>query len=255
MTGIGKPIFGTLLNRDHPLAHGLVASYLFNETRGRTAYDSSGTENHGAMTGFGSDDTTTAGWVPGPDGGAIATPGTDGNIYVDCGNAPSLQLSTGTVTCNLYAPTPGIDWRGVAMKYLAYGIYLYWGRIVMYDFGTGGIYDTHIQVDDGLPHTIAFTFESGLANGSCIYLDGKCLLRYTMSINSQTTPLLIGSGYVSYYNICATYSSANVYSRVLSSEELSYLSAFPYCMYDQDELYYSKVFDQKFYRQLMAGGY
>jgi hypothetical protein len=61
----------------------LLAWYKFDEGTGTTAFDSSGNENHGVITG--------ATWVVGQLGGALNF---DGD-YVDCGNPPVLNFGTG----------------------------------------------------------------------------------------------------------------------------------------------------------------
>lgn len=52
-----KPRLGTVLNRKHKLAKGLVGCWLMNEGTGNTVFDLSGNGNHGTING--------ADWVPG----------------------------------------------------------------------------------------------------------------------------------------------------------------------------------------------
>ena len=44
-----KPIRGSHLNRSHPLAHGLVGCWLFNEATGKKLFDLSGNDNSGTF--------------------------------------------------------------------------------------------------------------------------------------------------------------------------------------------------------------
>ncbi|MFB0555043.1 MAG: LamG domain-containing protein, partial [Phycisphaerae bacterium] len=67
----------------------LVGWWRFDEGAGTTAADSSGNGNDGTLNG-------DPQWVVGYFGGALEFDGSDG--YVDCGNDPSLDLTTWTIT-------------------------------------------------------------------------------------------------------------------------------------------------------------
>lgn len=62
-----KPIRGSLLNKSHLLARGLVGFWLFNEGSGNVVSDLSGNGNHATATGTISEIT----WQSGPDGGVV----------------------------------------------------------------------------------------------------------------------------------------------------------------------------------------
>ena len=79
-----KPPVGTIVNPNHPLAKGLVGSWLFNEGRGRTAFDSSLHRNTGSLVG----DTH---FVPGKFGSCLDFDGV--GDYVSTGYKPGGNLT------------------------------------------------------------------------------------------------------------------------------------------------------------------
>ena len=58
-----KPPLGYPLDKQNPLAQGLVGCWLFNEAGGGIANDISGYGNHGTLTGMANPPTATSGWV------------------------------------------------------------------------------------------------------------------------------------------------------------------------------------------------
>ncbi|MHC4168510.1 MAG: hypothetical protein ACYSWQ_16280 [Planctomycetota bacterium] len=66
----------------------LVGHWRFDEGSGTTAFDSSGNGNDGTLNGG-------PNWVVGYLGGALEFDGSDD--WVDCGNDPSLDLTTWTI--------------------------------------------------------------------------------------------------------------------------------------------------------------
>lgn len=69
--------------RDHPQYQGCVGHWLFHENGGATAYDISGNNNHGTLTGG-------ATWIQGSTGPAISLAG---GSYVNLGHVPLLQFT------------------------------------------------------------------------------------------------------------------------------------------------------------------
>jgi hypothetical protein len=58
-----KPPLGAKLNYGHPLARGLVGSWLFNETSGNIVHDYSGNDRHATITGVAAQ-SAVSGWGP-----------------------------------------------------------------------------------------------------------------------------------------------------------------------------------------------
>jgi hypothetical protein len=230
MSGICKPPFGTPLNKDHPLAQGLVASYLFNENSGRTVYDSSGNENRGTMFGFGAGDTPTSGWVPGPHGGALAFP-------VPGASIPIMALRNykiGAIVVHI-APRGAFSGNTGTQKHIL----------------SGGVKEFYFSASSSklvyvLPNgTSLILSDSGVwdSRSYCVAVvsDGQTLSMYVDAlIQSSTIAMgannLFGASDIiiwrSTTGLNGNISLLQFYSRALSPEEIAYLSAFPYCMYD-----------------------
>ncbi len=87
---LSKPPAGIQLNRNHPLAQGLVGCWLFNEGAGLRANDLTGNNNTGILTNF-EPMSSTSGWTGGNTGTTLKFDGIDDQI--NCGNNPSLNIS------------------------------------------------------------------------------------------------------------------------------------------------------------------
>lgn len=85
-----KPPAGIQLNKNHPLAQGLVGCWLFNEGSGLRANDLSGNYNTGILTNF-EPMTSISGWNGEIIGTTLSFDGI--NDFVDCGNSPSLTIT------------------------------------------------------------------------------------------------------------------------------------------------------------------
>ena len=83
-----KPPLGRQLHVAHPLAHGLVGCWLFNEGSGDLVHDSSGNENHGTFKNM----TPATDWVTGEDGPVLNLDGV--NDFVSLGISSGLYPSS-----------------------------------------------------------------------------------------------------------------------------------------------------------------
>jgi hypothetical protein len=256
-----KPLFNTPINWGHPLAQGLVASYLMNEGMGDLVHDSYGM-NDGRTSGM-APMSPTSGWVPGPHGAALAFDGSNDTVtipdFLEVGNN-GTEL-TALVWCKCITPQNG-TWAllhigGAGNR--AWGIYfpggdgfgvrLYTdGAAIAKDYTKAG---THPA---GLWRFTGMVFNAGLLS---LYLDGAVITpskntdNACPSIYNSTAALAIGS---STANIMV--SSVSIYNRALSAEEIAYLYAFPWCMYDRPASAWeynqqNRNFDH-YYRRLMA---
>lgn len=232
-----KPLFNTPINWGHPLAQGLVASYLMNEGMGDLVHDSCGM-NDGKLVGA-APMSPTSGWVPGPHGAALAFDGS--NDYVGCGNNAALNCFPFTTIMWMNNTDAGVV-KGLLQKYIAaslngYLIYMFGGRAKSW-YWKDASNNVRLDADDadsgvisGGLHQIAFTVG---AVGK-IYVDS--VLKNTKEwlgtpqATTTTTPLELGRYSTGYWG--GLISSVSIYNRALSAEEIAYLYAFPWCMYDQ----------------------
>ena len=118
MTGVMKPLFGTPLNLGHPLAQGLVGSWLLNEGSGNKAYDSSGQVNHGTLVNISNPPTSTSGWAAGAYGGGLLFNGV--NNRIDIGEPAILDYFTAFTLVGFFTINNiGID-QSILSKYSSF---------------------------------------------------------------------------------------------------------------------------------------
>ena len=143
--------------------------------------------NNGAISG-GADSAA--------DGLVCRTGSSDGSIgsFIDFGNNVDLQLSTGTVSAWIKTADAGSSYRGIVVKQLAYGIFLLDNKLVIYDWSSGTARSTGINLANNSWRHVAFAFDSGVANGTVIYIDGSPALTTTMTVSSQSEALVLGAG-------------------------------------------------------------
>lgn len=199
-----------------------VGLWHFDEGSGTTAYDSSGNANNGTLTngpawvdgaqaimdgfrGCSPDDTNDAGCSKGGRTGAgnltlgqyatasgALTFAAGSSQYVNVGNSASVQLSSGTVEAWFNTSGSGSGYHGIITKSYAYSIFLKDDILMLYDWGGGGDRTTAIYPVGPTWHHVAVTFQSGVTNGTKIWLDGNLVLTTTITVSNQSNALYIG---------------------------------------------------------------
>lgn len=114
------------------------------------------------------------------------------NDIVNCGNS-SFQVSAGTIEAWVKTAGAGSSYRGIIVKRLAYGLFLRDNLLICYDW-TDGERSTGVNLANNQWHHVAMSFQSGIANGTKIYIDGNLALTTVISIFNQNTALVIGDG-------------------------------------------------------------
>lgn len=201
---------------------GLVGWWTFdgNNLTSATATDVSGNGNDGTRTG------TTA--VLGKMGQALSFNGTSN--YIAAGNAANLQLSNGTVSA--WVKTSGCTgggggYCGIVTKQNAYGLLLKNNLFGTYDWGSSNDRFSAIAVNDNKWHHLVQTFQSGVTNGTVLYIDGVAVLTTTTTVLNQGIRAEIGrggtnaTGPTQFWN--GSIDDARVYNRVLSPSEVTAL--------------------------------
>lgn len=167
--------------------YNIISAWLFNEHGGGTCYDMNKRNN--AL--FQSTNTII-------DAGAfkscsVSLNGSSSN-YFDCGNDSTLQLSNGSLLVWLKTSGSGSSFRGVAVKQNAYSIFLLDGVFGLYDWGSVNFRSSGIDIRDNRWHQLCVSFQSGITNGTILYLDGVPVLTTTFTVSNQSVNLQIGSG-------------------------------------------------------------
>ncbi len=143
------------------------------------------------------------------------------NQYVDFGNSSSVQQSSGTLSAWVKSSSPGSGYKGIIAKQGAYGIFYFDSILITYDWGTGSPRSTGINIADGNWKNVVVTYQSGVTNGTIVYLNGSSVLTTTITVSNQATGNLYGSAEANAGQIAACTAAAfSMYSRVLSSTEV-----------------------------------
>ena len=178
---------------------------------GSTWNDLSGVGNHGTLVNGPTFDANT-------NKGAFTFDGT--NDYVNFGNSSILQQSTGTLSAWTKASSPGAGYRGIIAKQGAYGLFYTNSVLVAYDWAADAPRSTGINIADNTWKNVVLTYQSGVSNGTRIYINGVSVLTTTITILSQVANLFGGAeANASQYASCQI-SSFNMYNRALSAAEV-----------------------------------
>ncbi len=178
---------------------------------GSTWYDLSGRGNHGALT-------NTPTFDGNANKGVFTFDGT--NDYVNFGNSAVLQQSSGTLSAWTKASSPGSGYRGIIAKQGAYGLFYTDSILVAYDWTAGAPRSTGINIADNTWKNVVLTYQSGVSNGTKIYINGVSVLTTTITVQSQVANLFGGAeANASQFASCQI-SSLNMYNRDLLAAEV-----------------------------------
>ena len=114
--------------------------------------------------------------------------------YLLVPDVASLQTGSGTIAAWINTVNAGSSYAGIIIKQFAYGIFLDNNNFILYDWNGGGDQSSGVSLNDGRWHFVAATFNSGVAGGSALYVDGVSKATGTITVTSQANPLEIGAG-------------------------------------------------------------
>jgi len=230
-----KPPFGTPINRNHWASAGLCAQYLFNEGCGDLVHDSCG-NNDGKMIGM-APMSGTSGWVPGPHGAALAFDGS--NDYVDCGTL--RKMSHITVGCSL---TLNTITSSVGQKFIFIGVdastnwHCFLGMAaVPAPYWEGGVsngssWQPVTSTTVAQIKVKAFLVLTYNTNTAILYLNAIPIASIDTSVIMSEFKIYIGASGSIGQPPNAIINNSFIYNRALQPDEIAYLNAFPWCMYD-----------------------
>lgn len=125
-------------------------------------------------------------------GNALAFDGV--NDVVNAGNDAKVQLTQGTVEAWIKTPNAGDSWRGIVVKHRAFGLFLCNNELIAYSWVTNSNIPTGVYLNDNKWHHVALSFQSGVTDGTSIYVDGLKKLTFSFSVSYQGVSLGIGNG-------------------------------------------------------------
>lgn len=216
---IGKPI--TIIP-SNSLNSGLVGWWtLDGKNLINNVSDTSGNNNHGYMRNFTSTSTAVDMGVIGQ---SLKLDGSDD--IVDIKTPASLLITNATISTRFKTSNAGSSYRGLITKARRFNVFLKDNKLAVFDWNVGDAYLSGGTYNDNKWHTVTVTFQTGVTNGSSIYVDGQFLSNFTwnvyasgncyVAIGGQDTNCagLLGS------NFNGLLDDARVWNRILSASEV-----------------------------------
>lgn len=221
-----KPPVGAQIRRGHPLTHGLVAGYVFNEAGGKTCHDI--TQVHNLRL-----DLTGLGWST-KNGVANVDLTNNSAALMYFGNTIGALALNGTFTIAFhFTPTAVSANQSILLsndssaRVMALGIWGATNKVFITEQNQAVIGSTTSTIAAGQRVHIAWTFDS--ANNNRLYYDGRLDATFNRAFGSPVTAqYYIGSPNLA--NAPANFVLENfyVYNRALAANEVSRLSQEPY---------------------------
>jgi hypothetical protein len=193
---------------------GLIVQLDAGNTR---SYSGAGFTANGLVGGIGGTLVNGVGFTSSNNGSFIF----DGtNDYINFGNSSTLQQSSGTLSAWTKTSDPGGSYRGIIAKQGAYGLFYTNSVLVAYDWAADAPRSTGINIADNTWKNVVLTYQSGVSNGTRIYINGVSVLTTTITIQSQVANLFGGAeANAGQYAACQI-SSFNMYNRALTAQEV-----------------------------------
>ena len=142
------------------------------------------------------------------------------NDHINFGNSSSVRLINGTVSAWVKTSSPGGSFRGIIAKQFAYGLFYNDSVLVAYDWGASATRSTSINIADGNWKNVVMSFQSGVTNGTKIYINGSPVLTTTITWVNDTQSLY-GGAEASAGQYAACFGSMfSLYNRVLTADEV-----------------------------------
>lgn len=182
-----------------------------------------GTTSTSVPDSFGTNNgTATGGFTPGVTGaisGDTAATFNGTNAYVTIGNPTNLQLNTGSVEVWFNTASAGTAYRDLVSKEGVYYFGFNNNILGVYDDGGGAFRSTGVDPTNATWRHVVLTYQSGVTNGTKIYLDGSLVLTTTLTAVGQTKPVALGAwvggGPAEYF--AGTMDEVSIYNVVLSA--------------------------------------
>lgn len=181
------------------------------------SYSGSGTSSNSLVGGIGATLVNGVGFTS-SNNGAFTFDGS--NDYINFGNSSAVQQSSGTLSAWAKASSPGGGYRGIIAKQGAYGLFYTDNVLVAYDWAADAPRSTGVNIADNTWKNVVLTYQSGVSNGTRIYINGVSVLTTTITVLNQTGNLFGGAeANAGQYAACQI-SLFNMYNRALSATEI-----------------------------------
>ena len=117
----------------------------------------------------------------------------------------------------------GASYRLLCASQQKWSLFAFDNVLGSYDWAAVAFKSTGVNIADGNWHHCVLTYNSGVANGSNIYLDGSLSLNFTCTSSGTAQPLKMFSDAVSSQNASCSIDEVGIWSRNLSSGEVTQL--------------------------------
>ena len=199
------------------LADGPVGYWRFGEASGTTAVDASGNGYDGTYANAPTLGVTGA--LTGDTDKSVTFNGSNQNVSM--GNPSAFQITVGAIEVWIKTSTPGASYRGIVVKRGAWGLWVKDGVLTTYDYGTSAERLTSNNIADGAWHHIVLNLDSGVSNGTTLYLDGALVLTTTISVTTHERALAAASNLSpSLQPLAGTLDEVAIYDRALTAIEV-----------------------------------
>jgi len=142
------------------------------------------------------------------------------NDYINFGNSSTLQQSTGSLSAWTKASSPGSGYRGIIAKQGAYGLFYTDSVLVAYDWAADTPRSTGINIADNTWKNVVLTYQSGVSNGTRIYINGVSVLTTTITIFNQINNLFGGAEANANQFASCQVSSFKMHNRAITAQEV-----------------------------------
>ena len=200
----------------HPriVSNGLI---MYIDAANTRSYSGSGNTALGLITGIDGTLVNGVGFTS-ANNGAFTFDGS--NDYINFGNSSSAQQSSGTLSAWAKASSPGGGYRGIIAKQGAYGLFYTDSVLVAYDWAADAPRSTGVNIADNTWKNVVLTYQSGVSNGTRIYINGVLVLTTTITVLNQINNLFGGAeANASQFSACQA-SSFKMHNRVLTATEV-----------------------------------
>jgi hypothetical protein len=200
----------------HPriVTNGLI---MFVDAANTRSYSGTGLTVNGLVGGIGGTLVNGVGFGT-TDNGYFIFDGS--NDYINFGNSSTLQQSTGSLSAWTKASSPGSGYRGIIAKQGAYGLFYTDSVLVAYDWAADTPRSTGINIADNTWKNVVLTYQSGVSNGTRIYINGVSVLTTTITIQSQVANLFGGAEANANQFASCQVSSFKMHNRALTAQEV-----------------------------------
>jgi len=170
-------------------------------TTGLISYYKRDSDSNDSVNGNNGADTSLS-YVAGKINNAGSYNGTTSKTSI--GNPANLQLSTVSLSCWIKSSGAGSGYRSIISKRYAYNVYFKDNVLVTYSYGSPvGEKNTGLNIGNGTWKHIVLVQQSGVTNGTKIYINGDLVLTTTVGQTAQTDSVFFGhdtdaSGYTNF---------------------------------------------------------